>query len=76
MNNEKSEDLRKRADMVRFNRNANERAPTAWFTSLKPKRQANIQRALERNAAELDRQARAAARLEIAALKRANRRTA
>jgi hypothetical protein len=76
MNNETPEDLRKRADMVRFNRNANERAPTAWFASLKPKRQADIQRALERRAAELDKQARAAARYEIAAIKRANRRTA
>ena len=59
-----AEDLRKRAAMVRFNRAANERAPTDWFQALPAREKAQIQKGLERYAAELDRKARAADRRE------------
>jgi hypothetical protein len=57
-------DLRKRAGIVLFNHEANERAPTAWFQALPATRRASIQRGLARYAAELTRKARTADRRE------------
>jgi hypothetical protein len=70
MNNETSESLSKRAAMVRFNLEANKdtRRRTDWFAALPVKRQDAVNRSLERHAAELERQARRAARREAAAL--------
>lgn len=62
-----SADLRRRADMARFNREANDRAPTAWFASLPAKQQDMHNRALERLASTLERKARAAAKREARA---------
>ena len=61
---ETSADLFKRASMVRFNREANDRAPTEWFANLPGKRQVMINRALERHASALEKKARTAAKRE------------
>jgi hypothetical protein len=63
-----SADLRRRADMARFNREANDRAPTAWFAALPAKEQDALNLMLERNAKDLDRKARAAAKREARAI--------
>lgn len=63
-----STDLFKRASMIRFNREANDRAPTAWFASLPAKDQDAINRMLERNAKDLERKGRAAAKRESRAI--------
>jgi len=63
-----SADLRRRADMARFNREANDRAPTEWFASLSPKQQARHNRELERRASYLERLARTAAKREARAI--------
>lgn len=54
--------------MARFNREANDRAPTAWFMSLTAKERAMHNRGLERTASVLDRKARAAAKREARAI--------
>lgn len=54
---ENSADLFRRSEIVRFNREANDRAPTEWFSSLPAKRQASINRSLDRHWRKLHRMA-------------------
>jgi hypothetical protein len=71
-----SQSLRARADLARFNREANDRAPTAWFQKLKPYQQKRCNRSLERLARQLDAEARKAERQEIAEIRARSKRMA